>query len=73
MIEYAADIKILPGKTIRKRNVARATGIPAFPVVNKSKRNDETKKNDELKIPFDKWIMPSQPVGYIKYQGFDFF
>ena len=73
MIEYAADIKVLPGKTIRKRNVAWATRIPAFPAINKSKRDDETKNKDELKIQFDKWIMPSQPAGYIKYHGFDFF
>jgi hypothetical protein len=73
MIEYVADIKVLPVKTIWKKNVAPAIKIPALPVVRKSNNESETKKKDELKIPFDKWIMPPQPVGYIKYHGFDFF
>lgn len=47
--------------------------ILALPVVHKSNNKNETKKSDESKIPFDKWTMPPQPVGYIKFRGFDFF
>jgi len=73
MIEYAADIKVLPVKTIRKKFIVPAMKIPASPVVRKSNNASETKNRDELKTPFDKWIMPPQPVGYLKYHGFDFF
>jgi hypothetical protein len=73
MIEYAADIKVLPFKRIRKKRVVPSMNIPASPVVRKSNNESKTKNSDELKIPFDKWIMPPQPVGYLKYHGFDFF
>jgi hypothetical protein len=59
-------------KTIWKNGVVPTRKSIALPVVHKS-NNNETKKNDELKIPFDQWIMPPQPVGYIKFHGFDFF
>ena len=73
MTEYAADIKILPRKTIRRKSVLSAIKIPALPVVYPSKKVNEISKANKKEIPFEKWIMPPQPEGYLKCPGHDFF
>ena len=60
-------------KTIWKNGVVPTRKSLALPVVHKSNNSNETKRNDELRIPFDQWTMPPQPVGYLKFHGFDFF
>lgn len=73
MTEYAADIKVLPlFKTTRKKSVLPAIKTPAPPVVYPSKKVNETGKANEKEIPFEKWIMPPQPDGYLQCPRHDF-
>ena len=58
MTEYAADIKVLPLKTIRKKSIPPAIKIPAHPVVYPSKKLNEASVANEKENPLHKWIMP---------------
>lgn len=67
------DIEVLPlRKARRKKNLLRKT-IPPLSPGNSKKAKDKPDNNaGKTKIPFDKWIMPSEPEGYIKCPRYDF-
>ena len=46
MTEYAADIKVLPLKTIRKKSILPAIKTPAHPVpvIDSSKKSEQIKE-----------------------------
>ena len=71
MKDHFDDIEVLPPKKVwRKRNLLHT--IPPPSVRNSKKENGEINNSCESKIRFDKWIMPTQPEGYLKCPRYDF-
>ena len=67
MIDYLENIEVLNVKLVPEKPISLKKIPISFPDINISgKVKDEENKNEETVIPFDKWIMPPQPEGYIK-------
>ncbi len=59
-------------KPVRKRNQPTRK-VPSFTIVHKKVTEQEAVQSQESTIPYDKWIMPPQPEGYLKCSGHNFF
>lgn len=74
MIDYSDNIDAVKIKPIRKKKNPFKQAITSVSILNKPEKcKDEKREEEETVIPFDKWIMPPQPEGYMKYPPHDLF
>ena len=73
MIDYLDDIEIVFARPSKKRNDYFKKNVVASGNDRSGKNNIEKKENEKKVIPFDQWIMPPQPEGYIYYPLYDCF
>ena len=73
MIEYLQDIETLPVKEMWEITSLLTNAIHLTAMDKLLKESDAANKADELKISFNKWVMPPQQQAYIKCRRYDFF
>jgi hypothetical protein len=69
------EIQVTPFRKLRKKNLRQVKTVldPTLPGKLIALYKKKINLPEEPELPFDKWIMPPQPQGYLKCYRYEWF